>query len=396
MLSSEQEDALARIIGGRRPVFVTGVAGTGKSTLLRELVKRTGWPVCASTGVAAVNIGGVTLHSYLGVGLANLSGEALVSKIMKFGRYKWLTPAIIIDEISMVDGDLLDKLDYVGQRVRGENRPFGGIRLIMFGDFLQLPPVGKERYGGDPAKYAFESNYWNTANVEKIELTKVYRQSDEVFVDILSRIRRGERVIDYELVSCNAKRSSIDTLKLRPTNAKVDEINSSRFSELPGQIITYSAIDSGDTKRLADLNIPAVLYLKPGAKVMLLYNVDVSRGLCNGSVGKITHIDAATIKAKFGEAEIDVVRQRIDICVGYEVIASRLQFPLRLAYAVTIHKSQGLSLTEADLNLFGCFSAGHVYVALSRLRSLEGLFLTGYDPDKIKADPKALEFHVRN
>lgn len=385
MISDEQQQVLETIINSEDNIFVTGVAGTGKSTVLRELAAITKWVVTAATGVAAVNIGGLTLHSYLGIGIATESAYELGKKVLKYSHKKWQIKTIIIDEISMLDAELMDKLSEIARFVRNSTLPFGGMRVIMFGDFLQLPPVSNN------AKFAFESAFWRESKVRTINLKTVYRQVDNDFVSILSAIRVGTK---FDKLPVRTSASNVDILKLRSTNAEVDAINASALEKLPGNISTFNSTDKGDITKLKDMIVPDRLELKIGAKVMLLYNLNVAKGLCNGSIGKIVSfsLDNNSISVDFGTGIIGIVKQSFEIKISGMTIAERIQFPLRIAYAITIHKSQGLSLTEADIDVSNCFSPGQVYVALSRVRSPDGLWLTGFNASKIRADPRAIMF----
>lgn len=383
-LSDEQMNAYMRVVAGSENLFITGVAGTGKSTLLKAIAANTGWPLVATTGIAAVNIGGLTLHSYLGIGLGTEDVSGLLTRVRKYSAKRWnSTTPLIIDEISMLDGNLLDKLNLVAKVIRQSNLPFGGMRIIAFGDFLQLAPVS--------GKFAFESAFWKESAIQTINLETVYRQRDQKFIDILSKIRLGVRIDPSDLAIRNATEN---ILKLRSVNQEVDHINSTELNALEGESHTFQSIDFGDIAKLKELLVPETLVLKIGAKVMLMTNLNVKAGLCNGAIGTVLNIGTMHIQVDFGSGHVNIVRDNFDISAANVNVARRHQFPLRVAYAITIHKSQGLTLREADVDLSKCFAPGQVYVALSRVRDLNGLYLKSFDPTRIIADPKALAFHA--
>ena len=386
-LSSEQEAVLADILSTKDNIFVTGKAGAGKSTLLKALRQKTRWPVCASTGVAAANIGGVTLHSFLAIGTGEKSAETIISTM--YSRKPWFTPVLIIDEISMISAELLDKLSTIAKAVRSSDLPFGGMRIVAFGDMLQLPPV--------QGSFAFKSEFWKS--VRTVKLCQVYRQKDEEFLEVLNELRQGKlsdssrKLVESEKVQVLKQDPLLDTrIKLRSTNAEIDAINLYGLERINTPVTTFKSTDTGKTELLKDLLIPDILNLKVGARVMLLANV--SEELFNGKTGVVTGLGNNFVLVLFDgtsrPVRIEQITRNIEKLDA--VVASRTQIPLRLAYAITIHKSQGMTFEAAEIDTSRCFAAGQVYVAISRLSTLSKSVIVGLGSARIFADSDALAF----
>ncbi|EEQ31138.1 DNA repair and recombination protein pif1 [Microsporum canis CBS 113480] len=323
--SEEQNQVIETIVKRGKSVFYTGSAGTGKSVLMREVIRQLrlkyrrdldAVAVTASTGLAACNIEGVTLHSYAGVGLGKESTQELVKKVKRNQKAKnrWLkTKVLIIDEISMVDGDFFDKLEELARKIRGNGRPFGGIQLVTTGDFFQLPPVPE---GGKEAKFAFAAATWNTSIQHTILLTQVFRQKDPDFANMLNEMRLGRlspsAIQAFKELSrplnCgdNIEATELYDTKFQgyihlkliviidrfPTRAEVDLANSERMNRLSGSVMTFHAADSGAikdeqirAKLLSNCMAPPTIHLKKGAQVMLIKNKDET--LVNGSLGTV-------------------------------------------------------------------------------------------------------------
>lgn len=418
-LTPEQARVMDIIEGTRENVFVTGRAGTGKSTLLQEFVERTSKSlvIAAPTGVAALNVGGQTIHSLfrLPIGLVTdhtkfypLSDDArvLLRKI----------DTVVIDEISMVRCDLLDGLDRRLRATRGrKNEPFGGVQVVMFGDPYQLPPVLKEgpekHYLMDnyPSAWFFDSKVWGAVKPRVVELTDVKRQDEAEFRDILDRMRNGAMTsTDGAVLNDTGARRPIPegTVTLSTTNASANSINARALRDLPGKTVTAAAIIEGDFG--GQLPAEEALELKPGARVMFLRNdsaMDGSRWV-NGSVGTVVKVDAAVHVALDSDprntVEVQpVLWEKIQYTydpdtnrVEEDIMATFAQFPLRLAWAVTIHKSQGQTLDSAVLDFGrGAFANGQAYVAFSRIRTLDGVFLSRtLQPSDIQVDRRVVEF----
>jgi ATP-dependent DNA helicase PIF1 len=383
---------------GSGHLFVTGRAGTGKSTLLRCLKDMISdeMVIVAPTGLAAVNVGGQTIHSFFGFPPRLIRPDDI--RRSRNGRLMRRLKFLVIDEVSMVRSDLMWAIDQSLRVNRGRPRePFGGVRLAMFGDLHQLPPVINEvdvavhleaQHGG-PFFFSLAA-LREGAGTALIELTQVYRQHDQALLEVLNRIRDGVVGAD-DLAVLNERVRPIRTLAegesyviLTPTNAAASRINLAYLAALPGQASTYAAGVTGEFNASAHPT-DASLVLKPGAKVMLLRN-DPERRWVNGSIARIARLDAERVFIELAGREHEVEQvawenRRYAYDKGQEKIVETVagtfrQFPLRLAWALTIHKSQGLTLDNVYLDLGrGAFAHGQTYVALSRCRSLAGLAL---------------------
>ncbi|KAH8073290.1 PIF1-like helicase [Aureococcus anophagefferens] len=394
----------------RASAFLTGNAGTGKTTTMHRLIlelrrRQRGEGrvfVTASTGAAAVLVGGTTLHSFAGVGRGDGSAEQLAAKLSKPARKRWRQCAsLVIDEISMIDGALLDKIDAVARAARGNARPFGGVQVLACGDFAQLPPVRVTRF-------AFEAESWRGAfGARQYCLSAVFRQRDAGFVSLLNELRVGraspKTVRTLEATASNElKDGDIEPTKLYATNAQVDRLNASRLDALTGAPETLRARDSGQADRFVQCQWPEELVLKPRAQIMLLHNTDVVSGLCNGSRGVVVGFErdakskrVTGVRCRFARGGVHVVeRESTSVYEGDAQIASRSQFPLKLAWAVTIHKSQGQSIDLLEVDLRGCFEYGQAYTAVSRATSMDRLRVVNFDASGVKAHPTVLNFHA--
>jgi len=429
-LSEKQKKVFDAVIEGRKSVFFTGAAGTGKSYLLNLIIQKLQTMykayeigVTASTGIAAINIGGCTLHSYLGLGLATESIDVLKYKVNKFKkvRNRWNnTRVLIIDEISMIDSVFFDKVETIARYIRKNNLPFGGIQVIATGDFLQLPPVQSN-------KLCFESQAWDNVFHEMIELTEIFRQHDRKFKEILNEVRYGNVSVETEIEIRKLNRPvqcppDIDPIHLYPLNVDVDRENQRRLAELKGPSRTYLATDSGDKNYFDKLEkhcpAPKVLELKLDAQVCLVRNLD--RTLVNGSLGVVKGFDndgfpivsfpsvnrVETIHRQQWEIKETMYRQQWEVKKEEEinpnfknqydrVLASRIQVPLILAWALSIHKSQGQTLDYLRVDLSKTFEYGQAYVALSRATTMNGIQVIGFSREKVRANPKALLFSKR-
>uniref|UniRef100_A0A8D0F2P5 ATP-dependent DNA helicase PIF1 n=1 Tax=Strix occidentalis caurina TaxID=311401 RepID=A0A8D0F2P5_STROC len=405
-LSAEQEAVLDAVRSGKS-IFFTGCAGTGKSFLLKKIVgslppKST--YATASTGVAACHIGGTTLHAFAGIGSGKASLEQCIQLAERPGvRQHWLAcQHLIIDEISMVDGKFFDRLEAVARAVRKRDEPFGGIQLIICGDFLQLPPVCK---ANEETKFCFQAKSWRKCIHINMELTEVRRQTDKTFVSLLSAVRLGRctEEVTRQLMQTAANRSERDGIlatRLCTHKDDVEITNERRLQQLSGEVHTFEALDSDPMLvKLIDAQCPVGgrVELKLGAQVMLAKNLDVSQGLVNGARGVVVGFESeqkGLPKVRFLCGVTQVIKMEKWVFKGPSGIhLSRQQLPLKLAWAISIHKSQGMSLDCVEISLSRVFESGQAYVALSRARSLAGLRVLDFDPKVVRADPSVLQFY---
>ena len=414
-LNAKQQEAVALGTAGAC-LFLTGPGGTGKSFALEHIVAAVQEAgryvrVTASTGVAALNVKGCTIHSLLGTGIANREKEARKlaksSYTVDNARYRLeMLDGIVIDEVSMLAGDYIDMLDWWLRRVLMSDELFGGKQIIFLGDFLQLPPVEKEVIYD--AKFAFQSNAWGEALVKTIELDRSYRQNDQHMVDALNRIRYGE--FDSEIADVFApcvERKLKDPTRLCATNRAAQNTNMRKLVQLPGREHLYEGKSQGAGKYAAEnakrieKNVIADknLSLKEGAPVIMLVN-DRERGFVNGSRARVAECGENRIVAELEDTgnKVEVGRHMWEMVDGSDrVVATFKQFPMKLAWAITIHKSQGMSLDRVALNLGDVFEKGQAYVALSRARSIEGLSLDAPLTERmIFAHSDIVDFYRRN
>jgi len=410
------ERAVDFVVEGDGHLFVTGRAGTGKSTLLRAIKDAVADAavIVAPTGLAAINVGGQTIHSFFGFPPRLLQSDDI--KRSRNGRVMRKLKYLIIDEVSMVRSDLMWAIDHALRVNRGRPRePFGGVRLLLFGDLHQLPPVIQEQQvashlydtHGGPYFYSVSSLRDGTGT-SLIELDQVFRQTDDDLIAVLNKIREG-MVTREDLVSLNERVSPIRTLAegepfviLTPTNAAAKRINSAYLDALPGNATRFAAAVSGDFNENVQ-PADAALDLKVGAKVMMLRN-DSEKRWVNGSIGRVTRLTEKRVWVEIAGREFEVEpaawehrRYAFDQEAAkiVETVAGTFkQFPLRLAWALTIHKAQGLTLEKVYVDLGrGTFAHGQTYVALSRCRTLKGLALArSLTPSDVLFDPAALGY----
>ncbi|MBN2034855.1 MAG: helix-turn-helix domain-containing protein [Deltaproteobacteria bacterium] len=404
-------------------IFLTGKAGTGKTTFLHTIKKSSHkrMIVTAPTGVAAINAGGVTLHSFfqLPFGPFVPGSETTRSQYRfsgkKIGIIKSLD-LLVIDEMSMVRADLLDGVDSVLRRFRRSNVPFGGVQLLMIGDMFQLPPVVKEeewsllnQYYESP--YFFSSNALRKTEMVTIELRHIYRQEDRHFIDILNRVRNNRldpdaiQEFNTRYIADFVPDDSDGYITLCTHNRNADIINDARLGALTQKVYRFEAEVEGD---FPEHTYPtaATLELKTGAQVMFVRNdLSPEKRYFNGKIGMVTHISGKDIRIKCPEdseeivvepatwENIDYTLDRKTMEITENKIGTFRQYPLKLAWAITIHKSQGLTFDNAIIDAQAAFAHGQVYVALSRCRTLEGMVLsTPLSSTAMKTDHAVLSF----
>ena len=430
-LSEQQQCVFDKYIQ-KQNIFITGPGGSGKSALIKYIyddAMRSGKKiqVTALTGCAAIllNCSAKTLHSWAGIGLGNAEADFIIEKIQR-NRYKkksWKeTDILIVDEVSMMSLKLVELLNLVGKEIRRSNRPFGGIQIIFSGDFYQLPPVASNKDNLEDSQFCFESDLWSTLfePANQIALKKIFRQKDEVYATILNQIREGKlKRKSYELLQSYVGRivpedSLIMPTKIFPIRSKVEQINSREMDKLSGDTRIFELTKLADLtdkkqyytveekeqewKYLAsNLMCESVIHLKIGSQIMCIINKELDDGqmLCNGSQGVITGFaGSSTVLVKFTHLPdiipLNAHTWESERCPGLGVT----QIPIILAWAITIHKSQGASLDMAEIDVGSdIFECGQTYVALSRVRSLEGLFLKSFDISKILINKKVQEFY---
>ncbi len=413
MTNKERDLAEQFILYTDRNIFLTGKAGTGKTTLLHDLLRQSNkkTAVIAPTGVAAINAGGMTIHSMFQFPISNfipqhLSNEdpdnftdrsTLVKnqRLRKERRQLFIElELLIIDEISMVRADLLDAIDFTLKRIRRSTQPFGGVQLLAIGDLYQLSPVVRPQTWSTLRKYYkspffFDSQAWVQSNTHRIELKKVYRQEDLTFINILNNIRNGVKVpdeIDQLNINYKATPPTGSAITLTTHNRKADKINNDELDKLKGRAYKLKAKITGKFS-VGSYPTAEEIIIKKGAQVMFVRN-HPEQLYFNGKIGTVLKKDKETIYVECeGSTQAIEVRPiewkntRFTInentkVIEQEDIGTFEQYPLKLAWAVTVHKSQGLTFDKAIVDLEDTFAPGQLYVALSRCRSLEGLVLS--------------------
>lgn len=395
-----QKKAYELIANTNVSFFLTGRAGTGKTTFLRKI--RTAvdknFVVVAPTGIAAIVAGGETIHSFFGMPLEILSSHSTFNINQTKQSLIRRVDTIIVDEASMVRCDMVDAMDRILRTIMHTNLPFGGKQMVFSGDIFQLDPVVKrnstemdmlrDMYGTD-APYFYKANVFKYTPLVSIEFQKVYRQEDVEFLNILTHIRNGE--VDWHdiniLNQCVGKlpKEGELVITLASLNKTADEINQQHLEALDTENIVYEGVVDGEFKT-GELPVPQQLLLKVGAQVMLCRN-DPSHRWVNGTLATITKLDEKVVTIKINDKEFEInpteweqpkyVYDKTTKHLEKEIVGTYTQFPLKLAWAITIHKSQGMTFDRMVLDLSrGVFMAGQLYVALSRVKSLDGLYLT--------------------
>lgn len=401
-------------------LFITGKAGTGKSTLLRYFRTQTrqNIVVLAPTGIAALHIGGQTIHSFFGFPPRPLDNSHLQQR--KYRRVFQALQAIVIDEISMVRADWMDAIDtFLRNNANDPQRPFGGVRLLVMGDMFQLPPVIGSAEEATFLQKKYDSPYFFSAKVFRhfpirmIELREVYRQNDIRFVRLLDAIRTNQMdAEDLEALNTRYRPKQQDSqprILLSARNATAEAINQQRLQDLAGERFSYVAQITG--------NVPVLpadtpLHLKIGAQVVFLKN-DPKRRFVNGTIGQVVHLDVDQVQvaipiSKDQHKIIDVERHEWELhhhqyiaqenSIQTQLVGAFLQYPLRLAWAMTIHKSQGQTFQRVFIDMDkGAFEFGQTYVALSRCKTLKGIRLQRpLLPTDVRVDERVVDFYQQH
>lgn len=392
-----QKDALDILKMGYN-CYITGAAGSGKTYLLNEYIKflrnkGVNIGITASTGIAATHMGGTTIHSWSGLGirddLTEYDLEDLESKKYLFDRFKE-TDVLIIDEISMLHHFRLDLIERIARHLKRNQLPFGGMQVILCGDFFQLPPVS--RMGEKESHFSYKSEAWKKLNLKICYLEEQHRHKDDKFIRILNGIR-GNNLSEESLAHLRGRDNAILKEGLEPTklhthNLNVDTINDTELNRLSGQIFTYQMEDKGRKPLVDALKksclAPEVLRLKKGARVMFVKN-NFEEGYANGTLGKVIECSNYGPKIMLNSGKV-ITPEKVNWVIEEEgkIKATITQYPLRLAWAITVHKSQGMSLDAVEVDLSKSFEQGMGYVALSRVRTLEGLRLLGINKNALE------------
>lgn len=392
-------------------VFLTGPPGAGKTYVLNQFIKLAEGrgkkiAVTASTGIAATHIGGTTIHSWSGLGIResinSTDRQRLVANNRLIKRYN-STDTLVIDEVSMLHGQRLDLINQVCKLLRGNDKPFGGIQVILVGDLFQLPPVTR---GSDVADFVHNSDAWTELNPKICYLNEQHRLQEDGLLDLLVAMRRGDVNEFHEslLIERLQQKPPVGTTftKLYSHNIDVEAINQRHLDAIDADTKVYEMETKGATAKIEQLTksvlASVILELKIGAEVMFIAN-NFADGYVNGSRGQVIGFSKETgrplVKLQRGSRVITVEPHSWSLNEDGKVRAEVSQLPLRLAWAITIHKSQGMSLDGAEIDLSRSFTPGMGYVALSRVRSLDGVYLDGVNSMALRMHPDIFDFDAK-
>lgn len=400
-LSSSQQVALEQLKGDRN-VFLTGAPGTGKSFLIREYLKRKRdkIPVLASTGAAAILIGGRTFHSFFGLGIMQGGLEATFERAIQNKRLiRRVKKAhqIIVDEVSMLSHDCFDCAERIARAARNSDEPWGGLKVIAVGDFAQLPPVSQ----GSSRPWAFLGEAWADSAFKNIVLKEVMRTQDQLFLKHLHNIRAGSitKEVSEFLNSKIVEEVDVEAPHIFPRRAQVERFNEQRLSEIDGELYELETKYRGQGRHIETLMrqapVPPTVRLKLGALVMLRMN-DPKQRFVNGSLATVKSISSTALVVDLGDREIELEPFSFTVMdADGEEVASATNFPVSLAYANTIHKMQGTTLERAHIDLSKLWEPGQAYVALSRVKSSDALSLSGWSSRSFHSDPMVQDFYAR-
>ncbi len=404
----DQQLALSILKSGRN-VFLTGQAGSGKTFVINKYIQRlrscgVQVAITASTGIAATHIGGVTIHSRSGIGIKDVLSDYDMELIQQNERlHKNISKAkvLIIDEISMLSANTIDSVDRVVQMLRRDGRPFGGLQVIFVGDFFQLPPVMALNPDGSESnkRFAFASKAWKDLDLVMCYLHTQHRQSQWDFSTILNTLRKGDMQAAWLAIlktRLGQPVSHPNPVKLYTHNIDVDRINTQKLEELETDLKIYIATGSGDKNLVAAITksmlAPSTLALKVWAQVIFVKN-NPQKQYYNGTTGEVVGFnqsDGYPMVKVHDDLVIKAEPENRSIENASQIIANVKQIPLKLAWAITVHKSQGMTLDAAEMDLSRVFEPGQAYVALSRIKSLDGLHLLGLNEQWLRAHPLVL------
>ncbi len=429
-LISENADihpALRMMINMGENLFITGPAGTGKSYIINELVKnsRDLIHVSASTGLAAMNIKGCTVHSLLGFRTA--SHPKQLNSVVKKPQFSYAeanlqaAKVIVIDEVSMLKAGQMDLISALLKYIKFHTTtlpgvaPFGGVQLLIFGDLLQLPPVTQGNEDKTNYLWPFESEVWEQANIKTVALSKIYRQQDAAFTSVLNKVRRG--IVDTQVRELLMARSraqvpaGVRPLRFAATNKEVADGNVRELEKLRGgELHFHGKVDATGTRVKLDMyqeyfeknsRMDMDLIVKAGAPIVMLCNrKTLTENFVNGSMGKFIGISSRGLPQvelynADGKSEVTEINKHVDEMTDSKgnIVATFTQMPFRLAYYTTYHKCQGMTLDYVELDMARAWEYGMIYTGLSRVRTLSGLFIKNLKISAIKAHPKALKFY---
>ncbi len=391
-------------------VYLTGPAGSGKTHVLNTYIHylkkhEIDVGITASTGIAATHMGGQTIHSWTGLGikdaLTDVDLDSLLDKKYLAKRMEKVR-VLIIDEVSMLHDFRLDLIEEILRAFKGNSLPFGGIQVVLCGDFFQLPPVS--RFGEPEARFVYHSSAWHKAKLKVCYLNEQYRHKNDKTISILNSIRANTVDADVRLELDKVHVSKKKKIGLEPTrlfthNADVDDINNQALAEIPGEVARFDMLSHGSEFLVGLLKksclAPETLRLKKGARVMFVKN-NFEEGYVNGTLGIVESLHGEfgnpIIRISRTNKLIEVERASWTIEEDGAKKAEINQYPLRLAWAITVHKSQGMSLDAVEVDLSKSFEPGMGYVALSRVRSIEGLTILGLNEQALKINEEVLEF----
>lgn len=409
-LNTDQQAAI-EMLHSPENVFLTGAAGTGKSFLLRRYLEESGDDVAllASTGAAALVLGGRTFHSFFNLwnfqaGLSEMVASAIQNPYRlteRLSRYS----TIVIDEVSMLDEKTMQAGERVARAILDPGKAWGGLRVVAVGDFCQLPPVQPGRRRNEPIEWVFDAEIWKGSGFKQVSLNQIMRTGDTAFMDVLSRVRRGEcdSVVRSFLEGREIAEETADMTdgtRLFSRIVAVNEYNDMKLHELNGQTVTidteYTEQKAGSVQKIRKLTpFDDILVLKPGALVMIRSN-DRDGRYANGSLGHFVEHggDVLVIKLMESDEVVTIEKKEYELRDGdNRVIATARNFPLSLAWAMTVHKAQGATMDRVIADLRSLWESGHAYVAMSRTRTADGLSVLGWRSKGIMLDERVRQFY---